>query len=185
MKHKLLIAFLSLLTVSLHASDSMYCPGNRGYVSLGMNQSQVLGACGTPSSKQKVKNQQVNQKVNVKQLIFNNQGTGQAFYGVWSIPTGRGGVQLEVDLIDNKIAAARINGSSVNAFSVCGPNINVDDPASLVYNNCGNPSMTNETFIYQPIPGDNTLEVWTYQQGAYQSGFRLTFINGKLQSIQN
>lgn len=172
------------LSFSVFAAESFYCPQNAGYINIGMTTDQVMAACGQPLSKQQL-NRPVTQKVPMQQLMFNNQGSQTAFYGVWSVPVGtNSGAQLEVDVIDNKVSAIRLNGNSSNAFSICGGrSIQVGDPVTSVYNACGNPSVVNNTFINQPIVSNQKPELWIYQPGQYQSPISLTFVNGKLQSI--
>lgn len=179
---------LGIASFSLNAmadDQSYYCPQNHGYINVGMSTEQVISACGEPLSRQQ-SNQPIMQKVPVQQLIYNNQGSQKVFYGVWAIPTGvSGGATLEVDIVDNKVKAVRVNGSGTNAFSICGgTGIQVGDPASKVYGSCGSPAMTNNTFINQPIQSNQHPEIWIYQPGQYQSPVSLTFVNGKLQSIE-
>lgn len=183
-----LVITLGIASFSLTAMadvQSYYCPQNHGYINLGMSQEQVMAACGEPMSRQQA-NQPVMQKVPVQQLIYNNQGSQKVFYGVWAIPTGYStGATLEVDIVDNKVKSVRVNGSNTNAFSICGgTGIEVGDPSSKVYGSCGSPTMTNNTYINQPIQSHARPEVWIYQPGEYQSPISLTFVNGKLQSIQ-
>jgi hypothetical protein len=149
-----------------------------------MTPSQVIDACGPPLSRQE-SNQAVMQKVPVQQLMFNAAGAKQVFYGVWAIPTGTdSGAQLQVNVVDNKVKSVNINGSGTNAFSVCGGvSIQVGDPVSKVYGACGNPSVVNNTFVNQPLQSNLKPEVWIYQASEFQSPITLTFINGKLQSI--
>ncbi|KTC77047.1 DUF2845 domain-containing protein [Legionella brunensis] len=177
------IASLSL-SLNAFAQSQMYCPQNHGYINLGMTPDQVISACGQPLSKQQ-SNTPVMQKVPVMQLLYNNQGSQSAFYGVWSLPVGtNSGAQLEIDIVDNKVSAVRINGSNTNAFSICGGSmVQIGDPVNKVYGSCGNPSLVNNTFINQPIQSNQKPEIWTYQTNQYQTPFNLTFVNGKLQSI--
>src|SRR5688500_19779957 len=45
-----------------------------------------------------------------------------------------GGAQLQIEIINNKVSSIALNGSSTNAFSICGGrSIEVGDPASFVY----------------------------------------------------
>lgn len=166
------------------AAQSFYCPQNHGYINIGMTPDQVIAACGQPLSKQQA-NSPVMQKVPVQQLVFNDAGAPKAFYGVWALPKGiNSGAQLEVDIVDNKVKTIRINGSTSNAFSVCGGvSIQIGDPAGKVYGACGTPSVTNNTFINQPVLSNQRPEIWIYQPGQYQAPINLTFVNGKLQSI--
>ncbi|MFA5959326.1 MAG: DUF2845 domain-containing protein [Tatlockia sp.] len=182
-----LLQVLGIASFSFNALagvQSFYCPENHGYINVGMTKDAVTAACGQPLSQQQ-SNQPVMQKVPVKQLMYNNMGSQKAFYGVWSIPTGiSGGTSLQVNVVNNKVKSISVNGSGSNAFSVCGgASIQVGDPASKVYGACGNPSVVNQTYINQPIQSNQKPEVWIYQPGQYQQPITLTFINGKLQSI--
>ncbi|MFC3908538.1 DUF2845 domain-containing protein [Legionella dresdenensis] len=199
MKQRMAITALMLLPCFLWAAQSIYCPQNHGYINVGMTEAQVVAACGQPLSKQE-SNKPVMVQVPMLQLYFNNQGANRAFYGVWAIPIGignpnrsgykpfggnsGGGVKVETDIVDNKVKAIRINGTDVNAFSVCrGTNIQVGDQVGMVYGACGTPSLINRTFIYQPVPSRNKPQIWVYQASQYQSPMSLTFVDGKLQSI--
>ncbi|PWY57480.1 hypothetical protein DGG96_01835 [Legionella qingyii] len=176
---------LLLLPFSLFAdTQSYYCPQNHGYINVGMTPDEVIAACGQPISQQE-SNQPVMQKIPVQQLIYNNMGTSTAFYGVWNIPTGSGGVQLEIDIVNQKVRSIKMNGSSSNAISVCqGANIQAGDPVQKVYYACGSPSMVNNSFINEIVPTATKPIVWIYQPGEYQPTVSMTFVNGKLQSIQ-
>lgn len=198
MKRMLCLSGMILFPLVTWADDAVYCPQNHGYINIGMTQDQVIAACGQPLSKQQT-NQPVMQKIPVTQLLFNNQGAKKAFYGVWAMPIGNtynrgiapafggnsgGGAQLQVNVINNKISSVNLNGSDTNAFSICnGTSIQIGDPVNKVYNACGTPSLVNQTFINQPIQSATRPEVWVYQPGQYQSPLNLTFVDGKLQSI--
>lgn len=171
------------LPFSLMADQSFYCPQNHAYINIGMSPNEVIAACGQPLSQQD-SNQPLMQKIPVQQLIYNNQGTGTAFYGVWNVPTGSGGTQLQVDVVNNRIKAIRVNGSDSNAFSICnGANIQVGDQVGKVYGSCGSPSVVNNTYINQIVPTAQKPQIWIYQPGQYQPTVSLTFVDGKLQSI--
>lgn len=176
---------LFLMPFNLLADQSLYCPQNHAYINLGMTQDQVIAACGMPASQQD-SNQPLLQKIPVQQLIYNNQGTSTGFYGVWNIPTGSGGAQLEIDIVDNKVKAIKINGGDSNAASICkGNSIQVGDPSAKAYNACGSPDIVNNTFINQMVPTAQKPKIWIYQPGPYQPTVSLTFVDGKLQSINN
>lgn len=171
------------LPMSAFSAQSMYCPQNHGYISVGMTEAQVIAACGQPLSKQE-SNQPMLRKVPVQQLMYNNKGTDTAFYGVWNIPTGSGGATLEIDIVNNKVRNVVINGSSGNASSICnGVSIQINDPVGKVYGACGSPSVVNNTFVEQVIPTAQPPQIWLYQPGEFQPPVSLTFANGKLQSI--
>ncbi|MCP0914107.1 MULTISPECIES: DUF2845 domain-containing protein [Legionella] len=170
------------------AVQSLYCPQNQGYINVGMTEAEVIAACGEPLSKEE-SNRPVTQKVPVKQLIYSTVNKGSIYpsldpiYNQWSLPSGTN-INLEVDIINDKISEIRLNGSDTNAMTVCdGINVNVGDNESAVYNACGSPDMVNNTFINQPIPSNEPPHVWVYQVDQFQQPFTLTFVNGQLQSI--
>ncbi|WP_058535694.1 DUF2845 domain-containing protein [Legionella saoudiensis] len=174
---------LVILPFSLFADDQLYCPQNHAYINVGMTPDEVIAACGQPISQQD-SNQPVLRKVPVQQLIYNNKGADTAFYGVWNIPTGNGGAQLEVDIADQKVRSIKLNSSDSNSVSICGGNsIQIGDPVEKVYYSCGSPSLTNNTYINEVVPTAEKPKVWIYQPGQYQPTVTLTFVNGKLQSI--
>jgi hypothetical protein len=188
-----------LFCVAFADQQSVYCPQKAGYINIGMTPDQVIGACGMPISQQS-SDKPVTQKVPVQQVYYNGQAESTAFYGVWALPggyansgafqpfqanNGGGGVQLEVDIADNVVKAAKLNGSEVNAFSVCNNvSITVGEPAYKVYNACGSPSVVNSTYINVPIKSKQKPQIWVYDMGQYQSAISLTFVNGRLISIQ-
>ncbi|MDR3443153.1 MAG: DUF2845 domain-containing protein [Legionella sp.] len=174
---------LFILPYSLYADQSLYCPQNHAYINIGMTVDQVIAACGQPASQQE-SNQPVTQKIPVQQLIYNNIGTSTAFYGVWNLPTGSGGAQLEIDIVNKKVKNIRLNSSDSNAASICGGNsIQIGDPVEKVYYSCGSPSVTNNSYINEIVPTAQKPQVWIYQPGQYQPAVTLTFVDGRLQSI--
>lgn len=193
MKTKFVLALgICLLPLSASAVQTMYCPQNSGYISIGMTQDQVVSACGQPLSKRK-SDSALMQKVPVKQLIWTtlNQGSyypglNSAFYNQWSLSSGSTGVNLEIDIINNKVNSIKLNSSNTNSATICGgPNsIQVGDDISKVYTACGTPSTVNSTYVSQPVPSNSSPEVWVYQVNQYQSPYSLTFLDGKLQSIE-
>jgi hypothetical protein len=186
----LYIASFMLTPLGVSAAvATKYCTGGQAYINVGMSQAQVLKACGQPVGKRPTK-EAVVQQVPVTQLIYtrlNRGGTYRGYdriYQLWSLPSGTKGISLQVDVIDNKISGISLNGSSTNASNLCGgKNFQVGDPVNNVYSACGNPTITNNTFINQTIPRSQSPEVWIYQVDPYQAPFNLTFVNGKLQSI--
>jgi len=179
---------LSLLPLA-SVAQSVYCPQNHGYINTGMTQAQVLSACGQPLSQQE-SNVPVTQRLPVKQLIYTELNKGSVYPGLnniydqWSLPSGSTGVSLEIDIINNKVSAVRINGSSTNAMSICGGvSVEVGADESQVYSACGNPDMVNDTFVNQAVPSNTKPQIWIYQVDKYQAPMSLTFVNGKLQSI--
>lgn len=186
MNTKLIVGLFSLsASFTAAAVQSYYCPEKHGYINLGMTQDQVIASCGMPMSQQDSK-EPFFQKVPVQQLFYNNQGTNSSFYGVWNISTGQRGAQVQVDVLDNKVQAIKINGSDSNAFSICrGASIQVGDPVGKVYSACGNPTIVNTTFTKIPVQSDKKPVIWTYRANQYQAPVSLTFVNGQLQSINN
>ena len=181
---------IGLLPFSTTMAQPIYCPQNAGYINIGMTQGQVISACGEPLSKQQPKTP-VMQKIPVQELIYTALNTGSvypglnsAFYNQWSLPSGTTGIGLQIDVVNGKVNCVKINGSSTNAMSLCGGmSVQVGDDANKVYSACGSPSMVNNTYINQPIQSNSKPEVWIYQIDQYQSPLSLTFVNGKLQSI--
>lgn len=172
-----------VLSSSLCADQSMYCPQNHGYINIGMTVDQVIAACGQPLSQQTA-NQFATLKVPMQQLIYRNQGAQTSFEGSFQLRTGLNGVNLQVDVVDDIVKSVNVGGSNSNAFSICdGVAIQVGDPVDKVYNACGNPSIVNTTYVNKKIPSLAKPQVWIYQSDPYQPSVSLTFIDGKLQSI--
>ncbi len=171
-------------------AQSVYCPQHTGYINTGMTTAEVINACGQPLSKQTPKTP-VMQRIPVQELIYTALNTGSiypglnsAFYNQWSLPSGTTGINLQVDLVNGKVNGVKINGSSANAVSLCGGmSVQVGDDANKIYSACGSPTMVNNTYINQPIQSNTKPEVWIYQMSPYQPPLSLTFVNGKLQSI--
>lgn len=192
MKLKCAVALgFSFLPMIAFSADSLYCPAKQGYISIGMDSSQVMSLCGQPMMRQDSNEVQVAQKIPVTQLIYTtlNQGSVysglSSYYTMWSLPSGSNGTSLRFNVVNNKITAIDINGSGTNAMSICGgASVQIGDDVNKVYSACGDPSLVNETFINQPIPKSQHPEVWIYQLEPYQPTIHLTFIDGKLQSIE-
>ena len=181
---------IMMLSLAAQSADSIYCAQQHGYINVGMTQDQVVAACGKPLIKRDSKVTQVVEKIPVTQLIYTTLNQGGVYPGInnmyqrWSLPSGSTGVNLQVNIIDQKITSVNINGSSTNAASICGGiSLQVGDDISRVYSACGNPSLVNQTYINQPVPKTLNPEVWVYQVNKYQPPFSLTFVNGNLQSI--
>lgn len=88
-------------------------------------------------------------------------------------------------MVNQKVKYIKLNGSNSNAVSICkGTNIQPGDPIQKVYYSCGSPSVTNNTYINEVVPTAEKPQVWIYQPGQYQSAVTMTFVNGKLYSIQ-
>ncbi len=179
------------LPVLAFSANSLYCPQNQGYISIGMTSNQVMNLCGQPLGKQDSSQIQLAEKIPVMQLIYTtlNQGsvyTGlTSYYDMWSLPSGSTGTSLRVDIINDKVTGVNINGAGTNAMSICGGvNIQIGDNVNKVYTACGSPSLVNNTYINQPVAKQQHPEVWIYQFDQYQPTIHLTFIDGKLQSIE-
>lgn len=184
MKFNYILSLVSFaLPLSVFGDQSFYCAQNHGYIKVGMTVSEVVSACGQPLSKQE-SNTPILKKIPVQQLVFNNKGTDTAFYGVWNLQTGSGGAQMEVDVVDQKVKGIKLNGSDNNAASLCGGvSIQIGDPVGKVYGACGSPSIVNNTYVNQVVQSAQKPQVWIYQAGQYQPSVSLTFVDGKLQSI--
>ena len=182
-------SFCLFLPLVAWADSSYYCPATHGYIHLGMNSAQVISSCGQPTTVSQSK-QAAEIKVPVTQLIYSSLNSGSTYYGldatyqIWSLPSGSTGVTLQVNIMNDKITSVNLNGASNNATSVCGGTaLQVGDSADSVYSACGSPSVTNQTYITQQVPGKAKPETWMYSAGPYQPSFHLTFLNGILQSI--
>lgn len=185
MQTKQITLFSILFVYGIAWATSFYCPQNRGYINTGMSQQQVAKACGSPASKVTSQRPAVT-KVPMLQLFYNQSASPTAFFGVWKLPTGNSsGANVEIDVVNNKVRAIRVNGSSSNALSICNDTpIDIGDPVEKVYNACGNPTVTNKSFVEQPMQGNPKPEIWVYPLDPYQgTSVRLTFVNGRLQSI--
>lgn len=183
----------ALLPVASFAAGSLYCPQGQGYINVGMTESQVIQRCGPPMTKQDSSQVQIAEKIPVTQLIYTTLNQGaiygypglSVYYNMWSLPSGSNGTSLRFSIVNEKVTAVDINGSNSNAMSICdGAKIQVGDDANKIYSSCGSPSLINETYINQPISKRQNPEVWIYQPNQYQPTIHLTFINGKLQSIE-
>jgi hypothetical protein len=156
-----------------------------------MTQDQVIASCGQPSRIQDT-GQPVMQQVPVVQLVYStiNQGPPMNFYPglapvyqMFSLPSGSTGINIQVNLVNNRIASISVNNASTNASNACsGGSFQVGDTINDVYNACGNPSMINNTYINQPVPKSQNPQAW-YYDFQYQPSVTLTFVNGLLQSI--
>jgi len=190
LKTTLMLSLLSVAVSSFAEQKPFYCPQKHGYVRIGMTESEVLAACGSPTSKEKSKQAAVEQ-VPVTQLIYTTLNPLPVYrgyelvYRMWSLPIGSQGSSLEVDIIGKKITAIRFNGESTNASSVCSNrSFAVGDMADTVFTACGNPSLVNKTFVNQKIKSKNKPETWTYSSDPYQPSFQLIFLDGSLRAIQ-
>jgi hypothetical protein len=195
LKHMFVAVFLASIQPAAFAATSLFCPQHYGNISLGMTEAQVIAACGEPLKKQE-SNKPIMRRVPMQQMTFNNAGTPKAssnipvspnaiYYGLWNNPVAISGMQIKVDVVDNKIYAIQLNSTEDNGFSICGgPPIAVGDPVSKILSVCGAPLVTNNTFIEQVVETEKPPEVWIYSMGQYQAPVSLTFSEGKLQSIQ-
>lgn len=190
-----LIKFISCLSFSSLSTtvfaDQVYCPSGQHYIQTGMTEAEVLNACGHPLSINET-NETPTAKVPITQLIYTslNQGSvypglNDAFYNQWSLPSGSTGISLQFDIRNNKVISIKMNGSDTNATTLCGGrSVQVGDPPSAIYNACGSPGYTNQTYINQPIPTTTKPKVWIYRQDQYQPAIHLLFVNGQLMMIQ-
>lgn len=185
------LIFLALLVAPyIYAGeDTYYCPLNHAYIRVGMSEAQVLSACGQPIMKQRT-SVQISKRIPVTQLIYSNLNQGGLYsgwttnYNMWSLPSGSLGINLQVEITNNKVTSINLNGSSTNAADVCqGVAFQLGDDVNTVYNACGEPSAVNNSFINQPVPSAQKPENWVYQTDAYQPKFSLTFTDGILQAI--
>ncbi len=195
MNSKLFIIFsLTLLPLASAIAAPTFCPQKSGYIDVGMTEEQVINACGEPLAKERP-NKPITQKVPALQLIYTalNSGayyTGQtaAYYTQWSLPSGTSGVNVVIEVINNKVSSVTMNGSGIKSLSICNGNgsgrgVNVGDDVSVVYMDCGSPQLSNTTYVEQTIKTDKKPVVWIYQIDEFHDPMSLTFVNDKLQSI--
>ncbi|MDP3704927.1 MAG: DUF2845 domain-containing protein [Legionellaceae bacterium] len=182
---------LLILPFAAHSASSFYCPQRHAYINVGMTQAQVTSACGQPTSV-RASSTAVVQQIPVTQLIYTtlNQGAISYYpgldstYSMWSLASGSHGSSVEVNLINNQITSMKINGSGINALSVCeNGSVQIGDDITKVFNACGAPSNINKTYINKSVPESAHPQVWFYTVDQYQPTISLTFINGILQSI--
>lgn len=186
---KLLPVLTLFVSLPALAVNSFYCPGNHGYINIGMSTDQVSSACGQPSNIQQSQ-QPLVQQIPMTELIYTNLNKGAVYsglnstYQMWSIPSGTTQVNLQVNIINDQVSSVQVNGQGGDAMSVCGGNpIQVGDSADTVYSACGSPTMVNQTYIKRSVQSNSKPVIWTYEANPYQPSFHLTFLNGTLQSI--
>lgn len=174
------------------SEETLYCPAHQGYIKTGMTQDEVVAACGKPVSTDSA-NVPVMQRVPMTQLTYQSVNTVNTvqghvdLYNLWSLPVaGKSTIPgtIAFDVINDHISAIHVNGSDTNVQSLCGGvYVQIGQPVSVAYQNCGNPTMVNQTFVTQQVPSNDDPVVWVYQFDKYQAPLSLTFIKGKLQSI--
>lgn len=181
---KLVASLMSLvLSCAVYATESLYCKQKHGYINLGMTVDQVQAACGEPAAIQESKRPYM-EKVPVQQLMYTNKGTQRVVQNPFAVNVGFGGADLEVNIVNNKVKSILVNGNNSNAASFCeGLSIQVGDDAAKVYGSCGTPTIVNNTYIEEPVRTVTKPVVWIYKQGPNEPPVSLTFIDGKLQSI--
>ena len=189
-KNIFLLSLLFIASPIFAEQQPFYCPQNHGYVRIGMTESEVLAACGQPTSKEKSKQAAVEQ-IPVTQLIYTTLNPDPVYrgyklvYRMWSLPIGSQGSRLEIDIINKKISAIRFNGENTNASSVCdNRSFAVGDLADTVFTACGNPSHVNKTFVNRKVQSKTKPVTWIYNTDPYQPTFRLIFLDGYLRAIE-
>ena len=193
---------LLVIPVGLVFSEQAYCPQGHAFIQLGMTESEILSACGKPTQQMKSP-QAATERIPVTQLIYSsisqvNPYPGQVnamsnnwypgltnIFNQWSLPTATNeAFKLEVDIVNNKVTSIRMNGGGTNALTMCpGRPIQVGDDINDVYSSCGSPETTNTTYKNVVIPSKEKPVIWIYEVDQYSPNLRLTFIDGKLQSI--
>lgn len=179
------------LTSLVYSADSFYCPQNSGYINVGMNQQEVRASCGEPTTLQSGANT-VTQQIPVTQLVYSTINAGPVdyyqgiapIYSMWSLPSGSQGINLQINLVNNRVSSITLNQEQTNAVSACsGGTFQIGDDIEAVMNACGSPNVVNDTYITQEVPKDSRPEKWVYDL-TDQPSITLTFVNGILQSIQ-
>lgn len=179
-----------VFTAPIQAADAFYCPQHAAYINVGMSTDQVRSACGDPDARQ-TGGDVVTRQVPCTQLIYSTLNQGPAsyeqgltpLYNMWNIPSGSQGVNLQVNIIDGRVSGITLNQQSTNGLSTCvGGTFQIGDDMSKVFTACGSPNIVNKTYINQPVPSELNPEIWVYHL-LYQPDVSLTFVSGKLQSI--
>jgi hypothetical protein len=178
------------LSVNIQAATSFYCPQHASYINVGMTSAQVLQACGEPASRQTGDNA-ITKQIPVTQLIYTTLNQGPVdyeqglspIYQMWNMPSGSTGVNLQVNIIDGRVAGITLNQQQTNGLSTCANgSFQIGDPIANVYQACGAPGLVNNTYINQAVPSNQKPQIWGYQF-PYQPSISLTFVGGILQSI--
>ena len=198
-------SLLFILSSSGFALDNLYCPHGSGMIRVGMNIAQVSQLCGTPT--EAVSNSKVVQNIPVTRLSYNNFYKGPVYYWnlkkvyqIFSVPSSANNTTLTVDIYQGKVKSIALNGAGAQSTTACNyqgstlfagnesPSNNsviaVGDTQDAIFSACGNPDTTDDTFIQMPVSKNDKPEVWTYQFDAYNPKYKLIFIQGVLQSIE-
>ena len=197
-------SLLCLLSSSGFALDNLYCPHGSGMIRTGMNIAQVNQLCGTPAKA--AANSTIVQNLPVTRLNYNNFYKGPVYYWnlkkvyqIFSVPSSTNNTTLTVDIYQGKVRSISLNGTGAQSTTACNyqgstqfagnqsPSNNsviaVGDTQDAVISACGNPDTTDDTFIQIPVSKNDKAEVWTYQFDTYSPTYKLIFIQGILQSI--
>lgn len=193
-----------ILSFSCFALNNVYCPHGSGMVRVGMNIAQVSQLCGIPIST--TTNTQVVQNLPITRLSYNNFYKGSVYYWnlqkvyqQFSIPSSSNNTTLTVDIYQGKVKSIALNGTGAQSTTACNyqgstqfagnpsPSnntvISVGDPESAILSACGNPDTIDNTYIQVPVSKNDKPEVWVYQFDPYSPKYKLIFVQGVLQSI--
>jgi hypothetical protein len=178
------IATLALICLALspaaHAATQYFCPSSNQYINLGASIAEARAKCGPPhtatTSPYTLKKTRL-----VDQWVYNYQPNTILRFG--TIHTRKGA--LVVNFINNKVIEILVNGHSVASTNFCSNNlpVKVGDNNLTIRQLCDQPTIIQKT--KQTISQQKTQKVvWTYQANDYIPANTLTFISGKLVSIQ-
>jgi Protein of unknown function (DUF2845) len=193
-----------ILSSSGFALSNLYCPHGSGMIRIGMNIAEVSQLCGMPATT--ASNTRVVQNLPITRLSYNNFYKGpvyywnlQKVYQQFSVPSSSNNTTLTVDIYQGKVKSMALNGTGAQSTTACNykgstqfagnpsPSnntvISVGDSQDAVFSACGSPDTIDNTYIQVPVSKNDKPEVWTYQFDPYSPKYKLIFIQGNLQSI--
>jgi hypothetical protein len=188
------------------ALDNLYCPHGSGMIRIGMNIAEVSQLCGIPANT--VSNTRIVQNIPITRLSYNNFYKGPVYYWnlkkvyqIFSVPSSSNNTTLTIDIYQGKVKTIALNGMGAQSTTACNyqgntqfsagsksPSnnsvISVGDTQDAIFSACGSPDTIDDTFIQMPISKNDKPEMWTYQFDTYSPKYKLIFIQGVLQSIE-
>lgn len=202
----LMFTAIPSLCLAVNSLNQFYCPQGHNTITIGMTADQVEALCGEAQIIHD-DTQRVVQNVAATRLIYNRINTGSPYfwnlnkvYDQFSLPSGSHDSNMAFIIVDNKVSSINIQGNDIKNTTACsyagslefpgGTNptiqvsINVGDPVAKVYQNCGSPDYTDQTYLEQPVPLSEKPERWQYKLDQFQPTYQLIFIRGILTSIE-
>lgn len=202
----LIFTSLPSIALAVNSLNQFYCPQGHNTIKIGMTADQVEALCGEAQIIHD-DTQRVVQNVAATRLIYNRINKGSIYYwnlnkvyDQFSLPSGSNDSSMTYIIVDNKVRSINIQGNDIQNTTACsysgsaefpgGTNptiqvsINVGDPVAKVYQYCGSPSYTDQTYLELPVPQSEKPERWQYKLDQYQPTYQLIFIRGILTSIE-